>query len=133
MNIWTLVHGDDYWSAGTSKSLVWLQSISEERYEIKTQRIGKGPDGKGVQQSTEGQVLNRVVRYSPGGCELEADFRHAELVIEQLGLEHSKAVVTPGIDQDDAITCSQIVLTSSMRSKKFAAGCRGQPRKHGRT
>ena len=52
MNIWTLVHGDDYCCAGTPKSLDWLQAILEKRYDIKTQRIGKGIDGKGVKKST---------------------------------------------------------------------------------
>ena len=32
--------------------------------------------------------------------ELEADLRHAELIIEQLGLKDSKPVVTPGVDMD---------------------------------
>lgn len=104
INIWTFVHGDDYCSAGISKSLDWLQTMLEERYEIKTQCIGNGTDGKGVKKSTEGQVLNCVIRFTPGGYELEADLRHAELVIEQLGLESSKAVVTPGIDQEPLCT-----------------------------
>ena len=38
----------------------------------------------------EGQVLNRVVRWTPEGYELEADLRHAELIIEQLELENSE-------------------------------------------
>ena len=79
--IWTLVHGDDYCSAGPVASLDWMQSILEKRYEIKTQRIGEGVDHKGAKKLSEGQVLNRVIRRTRGGFELEADLRHAELII----------------------------------------------------
>ena len=91
----TIVHGDDYCTAGTSKSLDWFQKALEAKYQIKTQRIGQGP-GKVL----EGQVLNRVVRMTSRGYELEADLRHAELVVEQLGLKASKGVSTPGRRED---------------------------------
>ncbi len=51
--------------------------------------------------SKEGQVLNRVIRWTPTGSEIEADPRHAELVVEQLGLRGAKAVSTPGIEMRD--------------------------------
>ena len=42
-------------------------------------------------------MLNRILRRTPTGWEMEADPRHAELIIEQLGLENEKGVVTPGV------------------------------------
>ena len=47
-DIWTLVHGDDYCSAGAPTDLDWMQAMLAKKYEIKTQRIGHGktPDGK---------------------------------------------------------------------------------------
>ena len=71
---------------------------SREGYEIKTQRIGAGVDGKGIEKKSEGQLLNRVVRYTESGFEPEADLRHAELIVEQLGLIDGKPVGTAGID-----------------------------------
>ena len=35
------------------------------------------------------------------GWQLEADPRHAELIVEQLGLDTTKGLSTPGIDEDD--------------------------------
>ena len=61
-NVWSLVHGDDYCSAGPAASLDWLQGVLEARYEIKTVRIGKGKDIKGIEKKPKGQVLNRVIR-----------------------------------------------------------------------
>ena len=41
--------------------------------------------------------MNRIVRWTPTGIELEADPRHAEIVIRELGLEQAKPVATPGV------------------------------------
>ena len=97
-DIWTLVHGDDYCSAGSGVDLDWLEGVLASKYEIKTQRIGRGKTKDGKLKSSEGQVLNRVVRRTDDGFELEADLRHAELIVEQLGLQDSKIVSTPGVD-----------------------------------
>ena len=76
----------------------WLQSILETRNEIKSRRIGNGVDCKGNQKMVEGQVLNGVIRRTAHGYELEADLRHAELIIEQLDLQSCEPVAVPGID-----------------------------------
>ena len=65
---------------------------------IKFQRISHGKAKDGKHKSAEGQVLNRVVRCTENGLELEADLRHAELIVEQLGLQDAKLVSTPGAD-----------------------------------
>ena len=41
-------------------------------------------------------MLNRVVRVTEDGWEYEADQRHADLLVEGLGLEKAKSVLTPG-------------------------------------
>ena len=57
-DLWTLVHRDDYFSAGSKESLDWLEEQLKQRYEIKSQRICHDGDGSVL----EGQILNRVVR-----------------------------------------------------------------------
>ena len=52
----------------------------------------------------EGQVMNRVLIYTDSGWELEADLRHAELIVEQLGLTDGKSVNTAGVDQ--TVSCA---------------------------
>ena len=74
-----------------------MQSMLAAKYEIKTQRVGQGKNIDGTDKSAEGQVLNRVVRRTDKGFELEADLRHAELIVEQLGLQDAKPVSTPGV------------------------------------
>ena len=92
-NIRTLVHGDDYCSAGARGDFDWLQAKLEKAYELKTQRISNRKDC-----TTEGKVLNRIVRWIKEGYELEGDPRHAELVVEQLELGNVAPLSSPGVD-----------------------------------
>ena len=80
-DIWALVHGDDDCSAGIPEALDWLEDSLAKRYEMKTQNIGEGLKRDGKPKATVGQVLNRVVRRTVRGWELEADLRHAELIV----------------------------------------------------
>ena len=41
------------------------------------------------------RVLNRILRITEQGWEYEPDQRHAEMIVEQLGLKDAKAVETP--------------------------------------
>ena len=65
---------------------------------MKVQILGPGPG-----QKKEVRVLNRVIRWTDGGLEFEADQRHAEMVVRDLGLENAKAVATPGTREDQAL------------------------------
>ena len=62
----TLVHGDDYTTAGGIEELLWFKKRLEETYEIKTQLII--PKGE-----ITGKVPNRVTMFTGSGFELEAD------------------------------------------------------------
>ena len=83
----TLVHGDDYTTAGNVKDLRWFKTMLEDAYEIKTQIIC--PDVDKI-----GNVLNRVITYTGFGFELEADQRHSEMIVEQLGVSSSGGITT---------------------------------------
>ena len=54
-----------------------------------------------------GEILNHIIRCTEARWEIEADPRHAELVVEQLGIE-DRGVSTPGVsgfdDEDDVHT-----------------------------
>ena len=95
----------------TISSLWDLKSISvipdgflEEKYKLKVEVLGRG---KG--KTSEMIILNKVVRMTNEGIELEADPRHAELVVKDLGLTGCKPSMVPGskeiakgkIEEDD--------------------------------
>ena len=46
-------------------------------------------------------MLRQILRHTAEGWEIEADPRHAELVIEQLGLDNDNGVATPGVSGTD--------------------------------
>ena len=43
------------------------------------------------------RILNRVVYWDAEGIKYEPDQRHAEIIIQQLGLKGKKTAVTPGV------------------------------------
>ena len=45
------------------------------------------------------KILNRIIRYTKNGLELEADLRHSELIISQLGLTEAKELSCPAADE----------------------------------
>ena len=57
--------------------------------------------------------MNRKVTYSKGGLYYEADPRHAELIVQELKLQESKEVVTPGIEEEMATPTSDRLLDSA--------------------
>ena len=92
----TLVHGDDYVSVGQPKQLEWMEKQLKSKYQIKTQLLG--PEGEHLK---EVKILNRIVAWNGArGIVYEADPRHVEIVVEQLGLQNAKPVATPGIKEE---------------------------------
>ena len=93
-----LVHGDDYFSSAHSADLDWLEAQLGKRYEIQSQRVGAAENGE-----NELKILNRIVRKTATGYELEADPRHAELVLLQSPLQHARDVI---LQARDAVAAS---------------------------
>ena len=73
-----MVHGDDFVALGSDESLKSTMRSLEEKYKIKVQVLG--PD-----EEQEISALNKIIRWTPEGIELEADPRHAGIVIKELG------------------------------------------------
>ena len=80
----TLVHGDDYVSAGTAEQLNWMDRKLAEKFECKAKRLGSRKEVS--QQLT---ILGRVITWTSSGIEYEADPRHSESIVKELGLEDS--------------------------------------------
>ena len=86
----------------------WYQAELAKTYEIQTQKLG-GATG----QKAEGKILNRILRHTADGREIEAGPRHAEVVIEQLGLDNDSGAATPGLsggDEEDRDTDVPLIV-----------------------
>ena len=80
-----MVHGDDFIAVGPKEHLSDTRKVLEEKYKPKVEMLGRG-----VGHTDEMRILNKAVRMTSQGIELEADPRHAELVVKELGLEECK-------------------------------------------
>ena len=81
-NIQTLIHGDDFVSVGSRESINRFKDHLERRFEIKTAIVGEQ-----AEENKEGQVLNRIIRITDDGWEYEPNQRHADMIIDALGLQ----------------------------------------------
>ena len=92
-NVRLVVHGDDFTALGYEADLDWYRKVLTHTFEAKVKcRLGQG-----IADEKSMRLLNRIVHWTPSGIEYEADQRHAEIVIRELGLKpDSKSVNTPG-------------------------------------
>ena len=85
-----VVHGDDFTISGHSEDLDWFRNQIKAKFDVKFR--GRLGPGTGDDQSI--RILNRVVEWGEGGITYEADQRHAEIIVTQLGLENSAKTLT---------------------------------------
>ena len=104
-----MVHGDDFVAVGEGDSLQETKKVLEDKYKIKVETLGR--DKK---DSKEIRVLNKVIRLTEQGLELEADPRHVELVVRALGLEDGKPSPTPGAK----VVKKRVKLTANGETKE---------------
>ena len=89
-----VVHGDDFTFLGTDEELNWIEKRFKERYEIKV-RGRLGPEDKDDKSI---RIINRIIEWRQEGIVYEADQRHAEIIIREMGLAEAGATVgTPGV------------------------------------
>ena len=73
------------------KHLEWLEKSLRSKFDCKSKWIGpRGEDPKSQ------QVLGRIITWTKEGIIYEADPRHAETLIEAMGLQDAKPLSSPG-------------------------------------
>ena len=90
-SIRTYIHGDDYVSVGKDQDLQWLKKELEQTYGLKTQALG--PETQDLKQV---RVLNRIITLKNEGIQYEADPRHVEILLRELGLEEQRQYAHQG-------------------------------------
>ena len=101
---------------GTRQEVAWFKQALERRFEIKSSCVGISPtavggsgkvgspgapsptvtNGEGRVEGSECRLLNRIVRCTQSGWEIEPDQRHADLLVQALELKGANGVTTPG-------------------------------------
>ena len=77
-----------------------VQKSAGRRFAIKTQIIGPEVDNVG-------KVLNRVITYTGFGYDLEADPRHSEIIVEQMGVSGSGGKTAACLRNEEIETTEQ--------------------------
>jgi hypothetical protein len=88
------VHGDDFVTAGGREECKWFKERLEQRFDIKSKVVGLADD-----EVKEERILNRIIRITPEGWELEADQRHVDIMVEQMNLKGAKGVASPSEEE----------------------------------
>ena len=84
--MWLTVHGDDLILLGSDADLDWFENKIKEEFEVKV-RGRLGPGGEDLKAI---RILNRIVEWTVEGLRYEADQRHAEIIVKELGIESGK-------------------------------------------
>ena len=88
-----VVHGDDFTFEGPWRSLQKLPDELRQFWLIKVRGVLR-PDPS---DDKEVSILNRVMWWTPEGVEYEADSRHVEKLLRDMGLESCKPISTLGV------------------------------------
>ena len=97
-----IVHGDDFCALADELVLDEMEALLKSRYELK--RIGTL--GPGPEHDREIVFLNRIARVivedgKIAAFEVEADPRHVEIIVQELGLTGGKSVDSPQVKAKD--------------------------------
>ena len=87
-----VVHGDDFTYEGPADALASIPDDLRTCWLLKIRGL-LGPDST---DDKEVPILNRVVRWENGDILYEADPRHVEKLLRDLGMESCKPLTTPG-------------------------------------
>ena len=79
------------YQSGRKNDLKWMEARLQNKYDIETKWLG--PDEN---HQREVRIFNRIILYEDVGIGYEADPRHVETMIEELGFKESTIVNTPG-------------------------------------
>ena len=112
-----VVHGDDFTFSGTKVELDRMRRKMEEWYDIKD----RGTMGSGKGEIKEVVILGRVVRWTEGGIEYEADAGHRAKLMKAEGLEEdSKVAVGPAMKDDGGVEAlEEVMLEGKWEHKEF--------------
>ena len=89
------MHGDDFIIVTPAEGLKWVIAELKKKFELKDEILGPG-----VGMKSEVQFLNRKLSWSTEGILYEADPKHTEIVMKDVGMEGAKEVATPTVSQE---------------------------------
>ena len=101
---------------GRAKAWIVFAEVVQQRTEVKFKgRLERGKPGAVG-------ILNKIVTVTESGLEYEADQRHAEILMRDMGIdESSKGVVTPGVGVAEGGQTGEILVGGESLFRAVAA------------
>ena len=112
-----LVHGDDFTVAGNDSKLKYVAEVFQNKYKTKVTGI-LGPDLHDMKAMT---ILNRIVEWTNAGIQYEADPRHVDLNIVELGLKNANGSDVTGCKVDINETDTELDHKDAYRFRSISA------------
>ena len=111
-----MVHVDDFLVIGSQAESGWFENQIKLEYEITSSTMGRNAD-------KELKYLNRVIRWTSEGLEIESDSKHVKVLLSEWGMKECKGVETPlARDEDEIIEESEALdAKESTRFRRAAA------------
>ena len=78
-------------------------------------------NGEELVEGTECRLLNRVVRCTAEGWEVEPDQRHADMIVQELALTGANGVTTPGKEEEPPENDPELSAADTTRFRALAA------------
>ena len=91
-----VVHVDDFLCSGSRANLSWLFRALKEKYDIKMSMLDK--------EGQEVKYLNRTIRLTGRGLEIEGDGKHRNILLQEWGMESCRGVDNPWSEEVAADT-----------------------------
>ena len=82
-------------AVGPAKAVAEVGKVLGQKYKLKVETLGTGTD-----DAKEVRILNKVVSIDNAGVHLEANPRHAERAIEEMGVSDGKVSTVPGSKEE---------------------------------
>ena len=90
-----MVHGAYFGAVGPAKAVAEVGRVQGQKYKLKMETLGDGKD-----DLKEAHILSKFVSIDNAGVHLEADPRHAERVIKEMGVSDGKVSTVPGSKEE---------------------------------
>ena len=113
------IHGDDFVVEGDEEQLARVQESVCNRYPTKVRGI-VGPAPTDVKEII---ILNRVLQWRETSITLEADPRHQELILEEMGLSGCKGArriggeIKADADDEDPLSSAESTAYRSLAAR----------------
>ena len=83
-----MAHVDDFLCTGRAADLKWLESRLKGEFDVTATHVGDDAE-------KEVRYLNRILRWTEEGLEIESEGRHAATLLKEWGMSECKTIDTP--------------------------------------